>query len=171
MKNRRLSLPSYDYVFYRLQVHMHTHMHTNGKCSLVWYMCPKRFLENWLDLQWSSIEKSQTASEVSFSCRAPSFCLYSFFLFSASLKACSREAFYRLRLLQYLAPSIYFSLSSIFWLIPWAGAARFACEWKKQVLNRVSEVMNYLTPKHFWSCHSAEASDAWHWCWSLQFDL
>lgn len=24
---------------------------------------------------------------------------------------------------------------------------------KKQVLNRVSKVMNYLTPKNFWSCH------------------
>ncbi len=64
VKNRHLSPPLYDYMFYRFTDHMHMHTHTNanGKCSLVWYMCPKRFLEDWLDLQWSSIEKSQTAS-------------------------------------------------------------------------------------------------------------
>ncbi len=52
--------------------------------------------------------------------------------------------------------SLYLFLSLIhIWLIPWAGAARFACEWKNRCWIWVSEVMNYLSPKHFWSCHSS----------------
>lgn len=49
------------------------HACANAKCSLVWYMYTKRFLEDWLNLQWSSIKTSQTASDASFSCRALSF--------------------------------------------------------------------------------------------------
>lgn len=56
------------------------------------------------------------------------FLLSSLSLLSTSLKVCSCEAFYLLRLLQYLAPSLSFSLAFIFCLIPWAGAARSSCK-------------------------------------------
>lgn len=60
------------------------------------------------------------------------FSLIPSFFFSSSLKACSCEDFYLLRLLQYLALSLSFSLAYIFCLIQWTGASRSACEWKNR---------------------------------------
>lgn len=81
------------------------------------------------------------------------FSLFPSFFFSSSLKACSCEAFYLLRLLQYLTLSLLFPSHTYFTLFH-GQVPLDQHEWKKQVLKRVSKVMNYLTRKNSWSCHS-----------------
>lgn len=150
--------------------------HADVKCSLVWYMCHKRFLEDWLDLQWSSIAVPNSFRGFIF---LQSTLLLALFLLSSFLPLWKPAPVKPSTSYGYYSTSLSlssFSLAYIFCLISCAGTVSPACEWKNRCWKECQRSwITWLIKISGAVIHSVyikrEASNAWHWCASLQFDL